>query len=437
MRPSRPSRRQRHGVAAAVLAGAMVVLTACGSSGGGSTSDAASAHGPIKIWYSNNEQEIAWGQQVVAAWNAANPNEQVTAEQIPTGKSSEDVIGAAITAGTEPCLIYNTSPAAVPGFQKQGGLIDLSSFPDGTSYIESRTGALAKQYASTDGHYYQLPWKSNPVMIFYNKDVLTKAGVDTTNPPLATYEEFLATSKKIVDSGAAQYAIYPAPSSEFYQSWFDFYPLFAAATGGKQLVADGKSQFNTPEGLAVADFWKQIYTEKLAGNETYTGDSFADGKTAMAIVGPWAISVYKDKVNWGVVPVPTANGMTADQIHTFSDAKNVGMYASCTNQGTAWDFLKFSTTQDQDGQLLTLTGQMPLRTDLPTTYAEYFAANPDYKLFADQAARTVEVPNTANSVEIWQTFRDAWTSAVIFGKSDVQQAMTDAATKIDQLASQK
>jgi multiple sugar transport system substrate-binding protein len=423
-------------VAAALLAGA-VVLTACGGSGGGSSSDAASAKGPIKIWYSNNEHEIAWGQQVVAAWNSANPNEQVTADQIPTGKSSEDVIGAAITAGTEPCLIYNTSPAAVPGFQKQGGLIDLSSFPDGTSYIESRTGALAKQYTSSDGHYYQLPWKSNPVMIFYNKDLLSKAGVDPTNPPLATYAEFLGTAKKIVDSGGAPYAIYPAPSSEFYQSWFDFYPLFAAESGGKQLVADGKSQFNTPEGLAVADFWQQIYQEKLAGNETYQGDSFADGKAAMAIVGPWAISVYNGKVNWGVAPVPTADGKTADQIHTFSDAKNIGMYASCTNQGTAWDFLKFSTSQDQDGQLLTLTGQMPLRTDLPTTYADYFAKNPDYKLFADQAARTVEVPNTANSVEIWQTFRDAWSSAVIFGKSDVQQAMTDAATKIDQLAGQQ
>jgi len=426
-------------VAAAVLAGAMVVLTACGSSGGGggSSSAAAAAHGPIKIWYSNNEQEIAWGNQVVAAWNAAHPNEQVTAEQIPTGKSSEDVIGAAITAGTEPCLIYNTSPAAVPGFQKQGGLINLSSFPDGTSYIETRTGALAKQYTSSDGNYYQLPWKSNPVMIFYNKDLFTKAGVDPTNPPLATYDEFLATAKKIVDSGAAQYAIYPAPSSEFYQSWFDFYPLFAAASGGKQLVADGKSQFNTPEGVAVANFWRQIYDQKLAGNETYTGDSFADGKAAMAIVGPWAIAVYKGKVNWGVLPVPTATATPADQIHTFSDAKNVGMYASCTNQGTAWDFLKFSTSQEQDGQLLTLTGQMPLRTDLPTTYADYFAANPDYKLFADQAARTVEVPNTVNSVEIWQTFRDAWTSAVIFGKSDVQQAMSDAATKIDQLAGQQ
>ncbi len=122
-------------------------------------------------------------------------------------------------------------------------------------------------------------------------------------------DEFLATSKKLVDSKAAQYAIYPSPGSEFYQSWFDFYPLFAAATGGKQLVEDGKSQFAGPEGLAVADFWKQMYAGKLAGNETYTGDSFADGKAAMAIVGPWAIAAYKDKVDWGVVPGP--DGRTA------------------------------------------------------------------------------------------------------------------------------
>ena len=116
----------------------------------------ATARGPIKIWYSNNAQEVAWGKQAVAAWNSSHANEQVSAEEVPAGKSSEEVITAAITAGTEPCLIYNTSPAAVPGFQKQGGLVDLSSFSDGTSYIEARTDpAIAKQYQSSDGHYYQ------------------------------------------------------------------------------------------------------------------------------------------------------------------------------------------------------------------------------------------------------------------------------------------
>ena len=39
-------------------------------------------------------------------------------------------------------------------------------------------------------------------------------------------------------------------------------------------------------------------------------------------------------------------------------------------------------------------------------------------------------------MQIWQTFRDAWTKSVIFGKADVQSTFTDAATKIDSLAKQ-
>ena len=56
------------------------------------------------------------------------------------GKSSEEVIGASITAGNTPCLIFNTAPAAVPQFQKQGGLVALDSFPDGAAYIKARVG---------------------------------------------------------------------------------------------------------------------------------------------------------------------------------------------------------------------------------------------------------------------------------------------------------
>ena len=428
--------RRRFRAGAGLLAAGALLLTGCGSSSSTSSSaDQNTAKGPITIWYSNNAAEISFGKQAVAAWNAAHADQQVTAQEIPAGKSSEEVIGAAITAGTEPCLIYNTSPAAVPGFQKQGGLVDLNTFADGASYIQARTGDVAKQYQSSDGHFYQLPWKSNPVMIFYNKKILAKAGVDTNKPALATYTDFLATAKKIVDSKAAPFAIYPAPSSQFFQSWFDFYPLYAAATSGKQLVSGGKAQFDTAEGQGVANFWKSLYTGKLAGTETYNGDSFADGKAAMSIVGPWAISVYKGKVDWGVAPVPTPTAMTADQVHTFSDAKNIAMYAACKNRGTAWDFAKFTTSTEQDGKLLSLTGQMPLRTDLPKTYADYFKANPDYTLFAQQAARTVEVPNVANSVEIWQTFRDAWSSSVIFGKTPVQDALKAASDKISQLAS--
>lgn len=157
----------------------------------------------------------------------------------------------------------------------------------------------------------------------------------------------------------------------------------------------------------------------------------------MAIVGPWAISVYKDKVTWGSVPVPTENGTAAGDTWTFSDAKNVGLFTACDNKATAWDVLKFANSEEQDGTWLEETGQMPLRTDLTTTYADYFSDNPAYQQFGDQAARTVEVPNVQNSVEIWQAFRDGYSKAVIFGEGDVTTFLTDAKTQIDQLAAGK
>jgi multiple sugar transport system substrate-binding protein len=415
------------------LAAVAALAAACGGSGGTSTKEAAAARGPIKVWYSNNQEEVAWGKSMVAAWNQAHPNEKVTGQEIPTGKSSEEVIGAAITAGNAPCLVFNTSPAAVPQFQKQGGLVALDDMPGGRGYIESRTGAAAKQYQSPDGKYYQLPWKSNPVMIFYNKKLLKKAGVNPDHPPLATYSEFLQTARKIVSSKAAPAAIYPAPTSEFYQSWFDYYPLFIAQTG-KQLVQDGKPQFDSPEGRQVAGFWKTLYSESLAPNEKYNGDAFADGKAAMAIVGPWAVAVYGDKVDWGVAPVPTSDGKPASDIHTFSDEKSIAMYSACKNRATAWDVLKFATSKQQDGEFLNASGQMPMRANLTATYPEYFAKRSEYKTFAEQADRIVEVPNVANSVTIWQTFRDAYSKSVIFGKEPPQQALSQAAGKVQGLA---
>ncbi|MGZ4661315.1 MAG: extracellular solute-binding protein [Arthrobacter sp.] len=411
-------------------------LAACGGGAGGSTAaSATTAKGPIKIWYSNNEFEVKWGKDMVAAWNAAHPDQQVDAQEIPAGKSSEEVIGAAITAGNAPCLVFNTAPVAVPQFQKQGGLVALDSFPDGAQYIKDRTGDLADQYKSSDGKMYQLPWKSNPVVLFYNKDVFAKAGLDPEKPKMGTQTEFLDTARTLVKSGAVANAVWPSPASDFYQSWFDFYPFYAANSGGTTLIKDGKATFDSEQGKQVATMFQTLYKENLASKEAYKGDSFAEGKAGMSLAGPWAVAAYKGKVNWGAVPVPGAQAQTTGS--TFSDAKNVAMYSACKNQGTAWEVMKFATSKEQDGKLLSASGQMPMRKDLTTAYADYFSQNPAYKQFAAQASRTVEVPNVTNSVQIWQTFRDAWGKSVIFGNQGIDEAFKGASEKINQLAAQK
>ncbi|MFJ6436847.1 extracellular solute-binding protein [Streptomyces sp. NPDC091416] len=420
-------RRTAYALLVLALAGA---ATACGRPAPDPVA-AAAARGPITVWLSNNAQEVQWGRAMVSAWNDRHPDQHVTAQQIPAGKTSEEAISASIIAGTTACLAFNTSPAAVPTFQKQNGLVSLSDFPDGEKYITGRGGALTEQYRSTDGAFYQLPWKSNPVMILYNKKLFAKAGLDPEHPKLATYEEFLDTSRTLVRSGAAKAAIWPSPSSDFFQPWYDFYPAFAAQSGGKQLIEDGKPQFDSAAGHRVADFWRSLYAEKLAPQEAYPGDPMSDGKTAMATVGPWAVSAYKDSVDIGVAPVPTADGGAGK--HSFSDEKSAAMFSSCENRATAWDVLKFATSTAQDGAFLETTGQMPMREDLTSKYAGYFRANPTYEAFAEQAERVVEVPNVPGSIDIWQAFRDEWTKSVVFGRESTRTGLRNASSEITDL----
>ncbi|MFJ4176192.1 extracellular solute-binding protein [Microbacterium sp. NPDC089696] len=416
--------------AAALLGAVALVATGC-SAGGGGGGGSADATGPIDIWLSNNEQELEWGKAVVEAWNAEHPDEKVTAQEIPAGSSSEEAITAAITAGTAPCLVYNVAPAAVSGWVKQGGLVNLSELDGGADYITERGGDV-DAYA-TDGDFYQVPWKSNPVMVMYNKALFQAAGIDPENPQMNTYDAFIEGSKEIVASGV-QSAIWPAPTSEFYQPWFDFYPLYLAETDGTMLVEDGKATFDSDAGRDVADFWSTFYTEKLSPNEASTDDAMSAGTTAMQLAGPWAIPSYADTVDVGFMPVPTSDGR--ENPTTFADSKSVSMFTACENQGTAWEFLQFSTSQDSDGQLLEATGQMPMRTGLADTYADYFSANPDYMAFAEQAEATADVPSIANSVEAWQAFRDEYSSAVIFGKESTDDFLKNAATKIDELVAE-
>lgn len=418
--------------AVALIGAVALIATGCSAGGGGGGGEGgAEGTGPIDVWLSNNEQEVEWGKAVVEAWNAEHPDEKVTAQEIPAGSSSEEAITAAITAGTAPCLVYNVAPAAVSGWVKQGGLVDLSTMEGGSDYITERGGDVESY--STDGSYYQLPWKSNPVMVMYNKALFEAAGIDPEDPQMNTYDAFLEGAQKIVDSGV-QSAIWPAPTSEFYQPWFDFYPLYLAETDGTMLVEDGKATIDSDAGRTVAEFWATIYEDKLAPNEAATDDAMSSGTTAMQLAGPWAIPSYAETVDVGFMPVPTSDGR--ENPVTFADSKSVSMFTACENQATAWEFLKFSTSEESDGQFLEATGQMPMRTDLTDSFADYFEANPNYVAFAEQAEATADVPSIPNSVEAWQAFRDAYSPAVIFGEDSIDDFLKNASSEIDELVAE-
>lgn len=418
------------------LAGALglpLLATGCARSGGVDAAAARDARGPVTVWFSYDQFELQWGHGIVEQWNQTHPDETIDMQEIPAGRSSEEVITAAITAGTTPDLLFGVALAPLPMWARSGGLVDLRDFPGAEEYMADRTGADRVDSFRIDGACYVLPWKTGPVMIMYNKELFAAAGLDPEHPGMETYEAFLAGAQALVDSGAAPSAIWPNPGSEFYNPWYDFYPLFLAETGGTPFVEGGTAQFDGDAGLGVARLWKDLYDGGLAPRERSVDDAMGTAATAMQITGPWAVAAYRELIDVGFMPVPTAQGRPADQIVTFADSKNIGMFTTCRNRATAWDFIRFATSLEQDGAFLEISGQMPLRRDLPGTFGDYFAANPLYAGYGAQAARTVDVPLIPNSIEVWQRFRGAFSASVIFAEEPLEAAFATVAQSIDQL----
>ena len=166
-------------------------------------------------------------------------------------------------------------------------------------------------------------------------------------------------------------------------------------------------------------FWKtHVRREARAARRSTTATRSPTARPRWRSSARGPIAVYERQGQLGRRPGADLGRQAGRTRSTRSPTRRTSRCTrACKNRGTAWDVLKFATSEEQDGKLLETTGQMPLRKDLHGAYADYFTKNPDYKAFADQAARTVEVPNVPNSIEIWQTFRDAYSKSVIFGKA--------------------
>ncbi|MBA4490281.1 sn-glycerol-3-phosphate ABC transporter substrate-binding protein UgpB [Paracoccus sp. S1E-3] len=63
--------------------------------------------------------------------------------------------------------------------------------------------AVAGYYTDTEGNMLSMPFNSSTPIMYYNKTVFEKAGLDPNAPP-KTWEEMEAASKKIIESGAAK-----------------------------------------------------------------------------------------------------------------------------------------------------------------------------------------------------------------------------------------
>ncbi len=388
----------------------------------------------LTYWPAPNQQEVQLADTLVKRWNRLHPDIQVRMQPIPVSQSTEEVLLAAIAGKTTPDVCSNIWPGALHEYTQAGGIIPLDQFSDFDSIATERIPReLLKTFQGTDGHFYQFPWKTNPVMMFYNKRLLREAGAATVP---RTYSEFLAAGKKVsrdtdgdgrIDIWMGERDIRPI----WWQRLFDFFPFYIAASGGKTLFENGSVAFGNKAAEEVLAFFQQCYAQRLFPRTFFQGgDPFFLEQKATHFSGPWqvaAIQKFAPNMEYGVAPLPVPDDHQGP-VYTSGDYKNIAIFGNTKHPREAWEFVKFLVTAEHDMMLLELCNQIPVRGDLLTNplFADYFKRNPVMVSFAEQAVYTRSMDTAPDLKEIFDGISQEYEMSAVYGKKTPAEAVKDA-----------
>src|SRR3990172_9344134 len=253
----------------------------------------------ILYWCSNNTDEIRFAKTSADEWNKNNPNDQVKYQAVPEGRSSEEIILAAVVGKTTPDIYSNMWQGDVEAYAEAGVLVPLDTLTGFTEFLYARCdSSVVDEIRSLDGHIYQIPWKINPIMMIYNKNAFRDLRLK--NPP-SDYSEFIDGSKRFSkdtdgDGYIDRWFGYAEVQVTWWQRFFDFYPLYLAASGGGSLVKNNKAAFDNKYAVEVFSFLQKLYNNNYFSREKLSArqDVFLSGIIATRFTGPWEIS-HSDK----------------------------------------------------------------------------------------------------------------------------------------------
>ena len=391
----------------------------------------------IVYWCSSNPHEIELARILVKAWNAEDHTIRVKLQPIPASQSSEEVLLAAIAGGTTPDVCSNMWPGAMDEFIHAGGLVRLDQFDDFFEFNLARVPeTLMGTFAASDGHYYQLPWKTNPIMIMYNKKMFREAGIDTMP---RTYSELLEAGEKLTldrdgDGQMDQWMGYRNIKPIWWQRFFDYYTFYVAASGGLSLFDGDSLIFENEASVEVFELFRRIYKEGYFPITEFSGDQFVAGKIATSITGPYSIphvERYKPEgFEYDFFPIPTPDDYTGP-VYTYGDHKNISIFSTTYYPEESWEFAKFLISETADSLLLELTSQIPIRKNLTSNplYANYFANNPGMIIFAEQAINTRGVDGASELKEIFDALSQEFEACCLFDARTPRESIHLAAQR--------
>src|SRR5690242_7735173 len=183
-------------ISAAAVAVLALSMAACG--GGGSKTTTSNSNPDdgtqLTMWVRSATDQFS--QRLVDAYNQSHKN-HVALTIIPNDNYLTKV-GAAAGSHSLPDILAS-DVVYTPNYTKQGLFKDITSDIKALPFFSS----IAQSHidvATYQGKIYAVPHKLDSSVMFYNKDLFQKAGLDPNKPP-ANFADILADARKITALG--------------------------------------------------------------------------------------------------------------------------------------------------------------------------------------------------------------------------------------------
>jgi multiple sugar transport system substrate-binding protein len=393
----------------------------------------------LTYWPAANPSETKLAVALASQWNTENPDVQVRVQPLPAGRSTEEVLLAAIVARATPDVSSNVSSALLSRLVRAGGVVRLDDRVATSARLNERTSpAMLSSLRLPDGGIYAFPWKTNPEMLMYNVDLFRAAGV---GPP-HTHSEMLSVMRRLTrdtdgDGRLDRWAFWATLKTTWFERFYDFYPLYLASSGGKTLVTGGKIVFENEAAVAALQLLRRGFDEGVLPRSNFAlgRDPFADGTVAMKIIGPWFLKELEEiktpGLTYDVTPVPGADGTNPRDSYAFADLRSIAIFSTTKHPEEAARFVAYLTSPAADKMLIELASQLPYRRDLSVDprFSSALKRWPKLATYATYVDRTRDVDLDPDIVEIFDLISEAYEEGAIYGKTPVKQALARAATE--------
>lgn len=421
--------------ALAVFLIALAAVTSVFANGG---SESTSGDGTTTLtWAVWDYATTPYYDALINAYEAANPD--VNIEVIDLGSADyQTALQIQLSGGGSDFDVVAVKD--IPGYNnlvKAGLLQDLTPLAERDGVDTAAYGGIVEQ-VSVDGKFYELPFRSDFWVIFYNKDLFDAAGVPYPDNDM-TFEEYDQIARAVT-SGSGASKVYGA----HYHTWRSAIQLFGILDGQHQITDGGDYSYLKPYyemALAQqADGIVQDYATLKTSNIHYTG-VFYNQSVAMMNMGSWFIasliaanqSGQSDAQNWGIVKYPHAEGVEPGT--TLGTITALAIPTGTDQTEAAWDFVKF-VCGTEGAEALAATGNFPAVTndEINNIIASMdgFPQDEQSKEALNVAQLYLEMPLHDKSAEI-EVILNEFHDQIMTGNMSVDDGLAEMGRRVDQV----